>query len=88
MRSPPRYCRRELVGVDACLPEEGAQGAFGHVARVVGDGGVAIVGGVEPDLVRTGSLTIEGEAQRPQALHDVAIAEPGEASLVQPSSSG
>jgi len=39
----------EIFDADVGLLEDGAQGAFGHVAGMVGDGGVAVAGGVEPD---------------------------------------
>ena len=43
--------RSSLVWLDAGLFRDGAEGAFRQVAGMVRDGGVAVGGGVEPDLV-------------------------------------
>ena len=64
---------QEGLGIDASLFEDGAQRAFGHVARVVGDGGVAVQRGVEPNFVATSSLAVELQAQRFQSFDDVSI---------------
>jgi len=39
--------------------EDGAERAFRHVAGMIGDGGVAVGGGVVPDLVTAGGLAVE-----------------------------
>ena len=65
---------QEGVGVDASLLEDGAQGALGHVAWVVGDGGVAVECWVEPDLMRACRLAVELQAELLQPLDDVPIA--------------
>ena len=54
---------QEFFGRDASLLEDGAQCALGHVAGVVGDGGVAVSCGVEPDLVGAAGLAVELQAQ-------------------------
>jgi len=53
----------EVLGFDRGLWEDGAERAFGHIAWIVGDGGVAMGGGIDPDLVRTGSLTAKFKSQ-------------------------
>lgn len=70
---------QELFGVDAGLFEDRAQCALGHVAGMVGEGGVAVGGGVVPDFVRAGGLAMELEAGAFEPLHDVAISEASEA---------
>ena len=66
-KHPPRLaqtCRslllQEHIRLDAGLLEDGAQRALGHVAGVVGDGGVAVGGRVVPDLMAAGGLTMGG----------------------------
>ncbi len=71
---------QEFVRCDACLRQDGSQGALWHVAWMIGDGGVTIGGGVEPDLVRASGLTVELEAYPLQALHDLPILETGKSS--------
>jgi len=57
----------------AGLLEDGAQGAFGHVAGVVRDGGEPVRRGVMPDLVTAGGLAMEHEPERLQSPGDVAV---------------
>jgi hypothetical protein len=52
------------VSVNAGLLEDGAQRSFGYIARVVGDGGVALERWIEPNLVRAGRLAMKFQAQR------------------------
>lgn len=54
---------QERFDLDAGLLEDGAEGAFGHVAGMVRDGGVAIAFGVEPDFVRAGGLAVKLQTQ-------------------------
>lgn len=65
---------QESLGVDAGLLEDGAQGALGHVAGVIGDGGVPVECRIEPDLVRTCGLAVELQAELLQPGDDVPIA--------------
>lgn len=60
------------------LLEDGAEGPFGHVAGMVGDGGVAVGGRVMPDLMAAGSLAMKLHSERLQSPGDVAIAKAGE----------
>ena len=71
---------QEHFRLDARLIEGGAQRAFGHIARVVRDGGEAVGARVMPDLVAAGGLAMEHEPERLQSPGDVAIPEPAESS--------
>lgn len=55
---------QEHLRLDAGLLEDGAQGALGHVAGMIGDGGVAAGTRVVPDLMAAGGLAVELQAQR------------------------
>ena len=55
---------QEGFGIDTGLLEDSAQCGLRHIAGVVGDSSIAIQGRIEPDLVRTGGLTVEFEAER------------------------
>lgn len=43
---------------DAGLLDDGAQRAFRHIARMIGNRGIALSPGVEPYLMGAGGLTI------------------------------
>lgn len=62
-------------GLDVGLFEDRAQRALGRVAGMVHQRGVAVGRGVEPDFMRTRSLSIEDKAQGLESAHDVAVAE-------------
>ena len=66
---------QKRFGSDAGLLEDGAQRALWHVAGVVGEGGVPVQRGVEPDFMRTCGLAMELQAQLLQPLDNVSIAE-------------
>jgi hypothetical protein len=69
---------QKLFRLYARLPENGAKRTFRHVARVVGNGGVAVACRVEPDFVAAGGLAVEGKAECLQAFDDLALTETGE----------
>jgi YD repeat-containing protein len=73
-KSPLSFLLQERLGVDTGLLEDGAQGALGHVAGMIGDGGVAIRRRVEPDLVAARGLAMKLKAKLLEALDDLAIA--------------
>ena len=54
---------QEHLRLDAGLLEDGAEGALGHVAGMVGDGGVAAGTRVVPDLMAAGGLAMELQAR-------------------------
>ena len=54
---------QKLLRLDARLFEDGPQRAFGHITGVVGDGGVSVCGGVEPDFMATRRLAIKLKPQ-------------------------
>ena len=66
---------QKRFGFDAGLLEDGAQRALWHVAGVVGEGGVPVQRGVEPDFMRACGLAMELQAQLLQPLDNVSIAE-------------
>ena len=51
--------------------------AFRHVARMVGDGGVAAVSFIVPDFVASGGLAIENKSKGFYAFGDLALVESG-----------
>ena len=55
---------QEALLVDACLFEDGAQGAFWHIAGMIGNGGVAVRCRVVPNLMATCCLAVKLQAQR------------------------
>lgn len=57
-----------------------ALSAFGHIAGMIGDGGVAFARGVEPDFVRAGGPAVEFEAERFKPFNNFALLEAGQAS--------
>jgi hypothetical protein len=67
----------EGFGIETGLLENGSRHGLQHIARVVGDSDIAIQGRIEPDIVRTGGLTVEFEAERLEPSDNVAIAESG-----------
>lgn len=69
---------QEHLRLDAGLLEDGAQRALGHVAGMVGDGGVAVRGRVMPDLMAPCGLAMKLEPERLQSPGDVAIAKAAE----------
>ena len=50
---------QERLWLDTGLLEDGAQCAFGHIAGMIGNGGVAVGRGVVPDLVAAGGLAMK-----------------------------
>lgn len=54
---------QKFFGGDTGVLENGAQRALWHGAWMIGDGGVAVSYGVEPDLVGTASLAVELQAK-------------------------
>lgn len=75
---------QEVVGGDSGLIEDGAEGAFGEVAGVIGDCRLAVGLGVEPDLVATGSLAIKAEPEEFEAACDFPVTETCEATQSSP----
>ena len=71
---------QEHFRLNAGLLEDGAQRAFGHIAGMVGDGGVAISCRVVPDLMAAGGLAMKLHPERLQSPGDVAVAKAGEPS--------
>lgn len=51
------------------------EGAFGHIARMIGNGRVSPSGGIEPDLVTAGCLSIKLKPKGFQSLNDFTIPE-------------
>ena len=78
LRCPRSLLLQERVRLDAGLLEDGAQRAFGHVAGMVGNGGVAVRGRVLPDLMAAGSLAMELEPEGLQSPGNVAVAKTSE----------
>jgi len=78
---------QEVVGGDAGLIEDGAEGAFGEVAGVIGDRRVAVGLRVEPDFVAPGSLTIKAETEEFETACNFAITESSEAAHQAPQQS-
>ena len=68
---------QEVLGFDSSLAENGAKRALGHIAGMIGDCGVTMRGGIDPDLVRSGSLSGEREAGSLQSPHDLPVSEAG-----------
>ena len=64
---------QKIVGLDAGLFEDGSKGPFGYVAGVIGNSGVVIGLVVVPDLVTSGSLTVEGETEGLEAPGDFSV---------------
>ena len=54
---------QKLFRLDPCLFEDGPQRAFGHIAGVVGNGGVMVGRWVEPDLMGARRLAVELKSQ-------------------------
>jgi hypothetical protein len=69
----------EFFGLDTCLLEDGAQSAFGHIAGMIGDGGVAVAGRIDPDFMRARSLAVEFEAKCFESSDDLALFETSQA---------
>jgi hypothetical protein len=61
------------------LIEDGAEGAFGEVAGVIGNRCVAVGLRVGPDFVAAGSLAIKAETEELETARDFAITESSEA---------
>lgn len=61
----------------ASLFQDGAQRAFGYIARMSGNGGVSMCGRVEPNFVAAGGLTVKLKAERFESLDDLAVAKSG-----------
>ena len=70
---------QKLFRLDACLLEDGAQRALGHVAGMVGDGGEPARARVIPDLMAAGGLAMKLHPECLQSPGDVAVAKAGEA---------
>ena len=66
---------QEYFWIDFCLLQNRWKRSFGHIARVIGYGSVPIRMGVEPNLVTSGSLTIEFEAAFLELPYDLPVAE-------------
>ena len=54
-----RLCLQEHFGVYAGFPQNGTEGAFGHVARMMGHGDLTARCGLTPDLVAAGTGPVE-----------------------------
>ena len=54
---------QEVFQGDASLIEDGAEGPFGQVSGVVGNGRVAVCLGVEPDFMTSGSLAVKTKTE-------------------------
>jgi hypothetical protein len=68
-KSPVRFLRglfllQELIGRNASLFENGSECPFGHIAGMIGNGGVPVAVFVIPDLMTSSGLPIKGEAKR------------------------
>jgi hypothetical protein len=59
----PLFILQKIVGRSARLLEDGTKCTFGHVAGMVGDGGVTLNCRIEPDFMRTARLAVELKAQ-------------------------
>src|SRR5665213_3545872 len=74
------FLLQEYLWLDTGLLEDGAQGPFGHIAGMVGNGGVAVGGRVVPDLMAAGGLAMKLHPQRFEPPGDIAVAKTGEPS--------
>ena len=63
----------ELGWCDSRLFQNGTEGAFGHVAGMIGNGRVAMRGRLEPNLVTACSLTVELKSEGFEPLDDVPV---------------
>ena len=66
------------VRVDPRLAKDRTKRAFRHVTGMVGKGGIAVCGWVDPDLVRAGGLAAELKAHTLQSSHDLSVAKAGQ----------
>ena len=46
--------------------KDGSKSALGHIAGMVGDGGVSVCLTVVPDFMTAGGLPVKGKAERPE----------------------
>ena len=70
----------KLGWCDSRLFQNGTEGAFGHVAGMIGNGRVSMRGRVEPNLVTAGSLTVELKSEGFEPLDDVPVSKAGQSS--------
>ena len=69
---------QELVWRDARLFDDGAERAFRHVAGVAGNGGIALRGGVVPDLVTASGLPVKFKSECLESPHNIAVTKTAE----------
>ncbi len=81
LSAPASLRLQESLGVDAGLFEDRTQRSLGHVAWVVGDGGVSAERRIEPDLVRASCLPVEYQSEMLQPLGNFAIAKTAQRAL-------
>ena len=71
---PPQRCYRsstqKFLHRNPSLFEYGPQRPLGHVAGVIGDGGVTVIDWMVPDLMTTGSLAVNS---KPKCLSGLTI---------------
>jgi hypothetical protein len=60
------------------LFKDGAESSFWHIARMIGNSRIPASGGIEPDLMAAGSLSIELESEGFQTLNNLTIPEPSQ----------
>lgn len=75
----PLYVEK-LGWCDSRLFQNGTEGAFGHVAGMIGNGRVSMRGRVEPNLVTACSLTIELKPEGFEPLDDFPVPKTGQSS--------
>lgn len=68
---------QEIVRRDAGLLEDGPQGAFRHIAGMIGNRGVPVGLLVVPDLMTADGLAIKGKAECFEPLGYLPVTEPG-----------
>lgn len=64
---------QKIIRLDVGLFQNGTQGAFRHVAGMIGNGGVALCGWIEPDFMTARCLTVELETQLFEPFDNVAV---------------
>ena len=66
-----RLCLQEHFGVYAGFPENGTEGAFGHVARMVWQSDLTARCGLAPDLVTAGTGPVKNITADAQFMRDL-----------------
>jgi hypothetical protein len=74
MTMPVASATQKCLHAHIGLAKDGPQRPLGHIARVIGNGGVPLIRRPIPDFKRSSRLAIKREAQLLETLHNVAIA--------------